>query len=423
MARPKRDGSAASVRAARDVGLPGGDQGASGIVELKNIETDVLILGAGIAGVSAAEELAGGDLRICLVDGEPRLPYKRTKISKHIATGFGAEEFALKPHVWYERNEIALLTGSMLVDLDLSARKASLASGLEVAFEQLLLASGSEPNRIPTDATEDDSKVFVVHSQTQVEAIIARTHAPEAILVVGGGVLGVEVAEQMFKRGHDVTLACSGSQLMPRQLDDASSRIVTESYQAAGVELFFGERIDSIESNQTGIRVELSGQEREFKRVIVCTGLAPNTELPARAGVEVRRGVVVDNELRCSLPGVYAAGDIAEHPDGTITRLCHAAEHQGRVAAHNILGRGRTDTLPPFRLKCEVFDHFYFSLLPPSDGQYESETPSGNRYRRFWYSGGRLSGAIMVDDENPKLYQRAVSERWSRSRVMQDLMG
>ena len=382
---------------------------------------DVLIVGSGIAGFSAAEKLSESGVAVGLVDSERRLPYKRTKISKNIASGFDSEQFALRPDTWYADQKISLITGESIVSLDLAEHRATTDKGGTLDYGRLLIAAGGKPRELAIPEGLRDRQLFV-HSQTDVELLQNRTPAPERILVVGGGVLGTEVAEQLAVAGHSVTFACAGERLMHRHLNEFASQVLLDLFRDSGVVVAMGERIESVEAAEDGIEATISGIAQNFSRVVTCVGIDPIVDLAVSAGMEVNRGIVVDEQLRCSRDDVWAAGDVAEHPGGVITHLWHAAEHQGRVAADNILGAKRTDTLPPFRLKCEVFGNYFFALNTVSDAAVSTEERSGNRYRELWFESERLCGAIMIGDgERAKLYEKAVREGWSRDRVALDL--
>jgi NAD(P)H-nitrite reductase large subunit len=159
-----------------------------------------------------------------------------------------------------------------------------------------------------------------------------------------------------------------------------------------------------------------------FDMVVFCIGVAPRIELAKGAGLSVNTGILVDEHLRTSEPTIYAAGDCAEHRDGSLTDLWHAAEYQGVVAAKNAMGHAMEFDNPPFRLKCEVFGAYFFSINKPRNpldyGIEEHE--SGPRYQCFYFSDDELVSAIMVNDkERAKEYQQAVRERWDRDRVVE----
>ena len=390
-------------------------------MQLTERNFDVLILGAGIAGFSAAERLSQSGLSIGLVDSERKLPYKRTKISKRIAEGFDPEEFALRPISWYEENNISLITGETVVSLDVGSKEATTDVGRSMGFSRLLIATGGRPRALSI-APAVSERQLLVHSQTDVELLRSTARESERILVIGGGVLGTEVAEQLVTAGHQVTIVCSEDTLMQRHLNESASRLLLDLFRSAGAKVALGEQIETMDAAEEGVAVILSGVSQTFARVVTCVGIDPFVDVAARAGVRVNRGVLVDDQLRCGIDGIWAAGDVAEHPGGVITHLWHAAEHQGRVAADNILGAGRTDGLPMFRLKCEVFGHYFFSLNPIALHTVSAEERSGNRYRELLFDSGKLCGAVMVDDgDRAKLYEKAVREGWGREKIDSDL--
>jgi len=297
-----------------------------------------------------------------------------------------------------------------------------MASGKVLRWNSLLLATGGAARRI--DGPDHSAGVHVVHTAADVEDLIADLDSNERVLVVGGGVLGVEISDQLASRGLDVSLAVAGERLMPRQLNEHASEILLGEFGAAGVGVTFGCPIWEYDNGTTNrFSVTISGVAKGFDRVIAAIGIIPDVELARRAGLSTSRGILVNDHLETSEPGVYAAGDVAEHPDGSITHLWHAAEHQGRIAAQNILGADRSDVDVPFRLKCEVFGRYFFSIgMPVEGGDVEAVEDAAAYYRCLYFVKDRLVAVMMIDDpDRAKTYERAVRERWDRERVRSEL--
>lgn len=403
-------------------------------------EWDVIIVGGGVAGYTAAKTLAeeaGPKIGpVLLIGGEDRVPYKRTKISKHIAAGFGPTEFELAERSWYDTGRVKLLVGVQAVGIDPEARTLELETGERLSWNRLLLATGSDPvlPEIPEEAAE---LVRVVRTADQVERLRESLSGAGAVLTVGLGVLGVEVTEQVVRMGKRVVFAGRDRSLMPRQLTPAASKMLEELLLSNGVELKFERTLDRLTTVNGTLFAEFSSplapepETVQADLAVFCLGTLPSTLLARKAGLTVNRGIVVDSHLRTSHPAIWAAGDAAEHPGGLVTGLWHAAELQGTIAALNIAGTPVTYDRPPFRLKCEVFDEFYFSIGKPEAADYGRYTTveddidrrrRGRVYRCFYYRDGRLSGVVMTNDrDRAKLYVQAVREGWSEDRVNREL--
>lgn len=384
---------------------------------------DLVVVGGGIAGFSACETAVESGARVCLVSGEDRIPYKRTRISKHVAVGFGRDDFAIKPREWYGDHGITLLVDESITSLGTGGRAAETSGGRGVRWDSLVLATGGVVRTIPTWGAVE--RFHVVHTAADAERL-RRSVAPEAtVLVVGGGVLGVEVAEQLSLAGARATLSAMGERLMVKELDRRASEVLEAEARGAGIEVVCGDETSGpLGVSERGVEYLVAGVPRLFDLVVACIGVVPDTRVAVEAGIATNRGVLVDRRLETSQAGVFAAGDLAEHEDGTVTHLWHAAEEQGRIAGRTALGGEAPSGLLTHRLKCEVFGRYFFSVGARGAGQTDEvvEEERSGAYRRLLYRSGRLSGVVMIDDrDRAKLYERAVREGWSPLTVREEL--
>ena len=440
---------------------------------------DILIIGSGAAGQAAAEAAAAAraarPLSICLVSNEDRLPYKRTKISKTMAQGFEVDAFAVQSANWYRDQGVELLTGTEVTRIDPDRRVAELGNGeASITFERLILATGAAP-RLPEADAGTRGQIHCTHDIADIEelraaALRAVTAAPAGekprAVVLGGGVLGLEVGYDLHQLGLHVAVVDRNERLMHRELDAYAGEIALEQCRRNGMDLYLGEAdyevrgapasapaatADGAEPNPGPARaasapdapgpaevvLPRAGVTIRADVVAAALGVVPHTHLAAAAHLDTGRGIRVDRELRTSHPGVFAAGDCAEHPDGRVTHLWRDALRQGAVAGANaaadILGRPETESYvyEPFRLKCEVFGTYFFSLCRPSpdrnDDYGHRRYYDGPRYvhaylRRDGTAAGRpnapdsarVAGVVMVNDkDNHKRYMQAVNEEWT----------
>ncbi len=390
---------------------------------------DIVIVGAGIAGVSAVRTVAsdGGSRRVLLVNGERSAPYKRTKISKNIAKGFSPEEFLLEPEAWYRENNVELRTGATVDEIRPGDRVVKLSDGSEHRYEALILATGAAPLYPKTVRPHEAESFFVVRSEADIDRLRRSASRAKRILVDGMGVLAVEVAAELRAMNKQTTMVGATGQVMPRHLNVRAGEIMEELLTSNGVKLRFQEEILSFEPRKKGgFSVSMIRESGAYDMIVFCIGVAPRTELAEAAGLDVGEGIIVDEHMRTSDPAIYAAGDCAEHANGNITDLWHAAEYQGEVAAKNAMGHALEFDDPPFRLKCEVFGSYFFSINKPRQPlQHEIEEHEfDSRYQCFYFDDDRLFGAIMVNDrDRAKEYQQAVREGWDRDRVVETFIG
>ena len=364
---------------------------------------DYVIIGAGIAGLSAASSIAEQDSgsTILLVNGEERAPYKRTKISKNICHDFEPDAFLLNQNDWYRSRNIELKNGTLAEKIDLLNHALTLSDKSTPSWKKLIIAAGAKADRL--DGCDAEPGCFTVRHIADVESLRSQALNSSSALVIGMGVLGVEVSEQLHMMGLSVTLAGTGHRLMEQQLNEYASDHLKTRFEEAGVSLRFG--------CKPGEPLPKADIE------VYCVGSNPDVRLAKDAGIATRKGVVVNDYLETSAPDVYAAGDITEREDGTVCHLWHEAEHLGRYAGLNAAaGRaGKKVKYPriPFRLKCEVFDQYYFSINPEAAGTKNIEiVENHDPYRCFYLQNGALSGMVMINDpENAKRYEKAVRER------------
>ncbi|MFW5786375.1 MAG: NAD(P)/FAD-dependent oxidoreductase [bacterium] len=453
---------------------------------------DILIVGAGAAGQAAVEAAVeavrtvsaaragngprapvvgasvpgaargGAPLSIALISGEDRLPYKRTKISKSMAQGFERNAFAVQTEEWYREHGVELLTGKEVTRIDpyrkfVELRDRAGSAGTSVTWERLILATGAAP-RLPEAEPASLDRVHRTHDIADIEglrsaALNAVAAAPEGekprAVVLGGGVLGLEVCYDLHQLGLDVAVVDPNERLMHRELDAYAGELLVDECRRNGVDVYPGTPNYRVRTSKEGLAVDLpdAGTALEAHVVAAALGVDPHIRLAAEAGIRTRRGILVDGALRTSRPAVFAAGDCAEHADGLVTHLWRDAQRQGAVAGANAVADlfGRADAerpyvYEPFRLKCEVFATYFFSLCRPSpeknDDYGHRRYYDGPRYVHAYLSrrgnaGGaataagddrtrhaaedeRVAGVIMVNDKERRgRYEQAVSEGWT----------
>ncbi len=362
----------------------------------------VVILGGGIAGISAIESLrqAAPRAEIALVTRETGLPYYRLNLTRFLAGEIGADDLPIHPRSWYDDQRVELLAGVEAADLALGDSVVVLADGKRLPFDRLILTAGAHPFVPPFSGTQLEG-VTALRTQADADRILAAVQSEASCVVVGGGILGLETAGGIARRGARVTLLESHEWLMPRQLNRRAGELLATWIMQIGIELrtqavteeLFGQK------HVTGIRLK-SGDSLPADLVILAAGVRPNSHLARRSGLEVGQGVIVDDHLWTSRPNILAAGDIAEHR-GVLYGNWSAAQYQGSIAGMNAAGAKvefggipRSNTLKVLGL-----DLVSIGKFEPEDGSYQVvEQEQDGRYARFVFRDNRLTGAILMGD-------------------------
>jgi NADPH-dependent 2,4-dienoyl-CoA reductase/sulfur reductase-like enzyme/nitrite reductase/ring-hydroxylating ferredoxin subunit len=312
----------------------------------------IVIIGAGAAGDSAAATLRRerytGEISIFGADAAP--PVDRPNLSKDYLAGTAPEEWLpLRPESFFADNGIKLSLGTRVTGLAPAARTLTLEGGREVTWDALLLATGAEPVRL-TVPGGDLPHVLTLRTLADSRAIITRAKDAKRAVVVGASFIAMEAAASLRTRGVEVDVVAPDAQPFARVLGPDVGAFLQTVHEEHGVRFHLGQTVAAVEARS----VTLSGGGRlDADLVVVGIGVRPALALAEAAGLTLDRGVVVDEHLRTSAPGVFAAGDIARYPYGKAgarVRIEHwaVAQRMGRVAALNMMGRRTPFASAPF---------------------------------------------------------------------------
>jgi 3-phenylpropionate/trans-cinnamate dioxygenase ferredoxin reductase component len=303
-------------------------------------------VGASLCGAKAAETLRveGFDGRVVLIGAEPDRPYERPPLSKtYLRRESTFDEAAVHDLDYYEAHAIELRLSNTAIRLDPMTSEVELASGERIRYDRLLLATGAAPRHLSLPGSDLDG-ILSLRTVRDSDAIHDAVTASVPVVVIGAGWIGAEVAASARQLGAEVTMVDVASVPLERVMGPEVGRVYRDLHAAHGVQLRLGVGIESITGTKAVEEVHLSdGSVVPAGVVVVGVGVTPRTDLAEGCGIEVENGVVADEYLATTAPGVYAAGDVANafHPlyDRRI-RLEHwsAALHQGPAAAKNMLG-------------------------------------------------------------------------------------
>jgi nitrite reductase (NADH) large subunit len=357
------------------------------------VTDSVVVVGGGIAGQAVCEALREHDALtpITLVCAEPRLPYDRVRLSEILVSGASTETLALRPPEWFEDQDVDVLLGRRVAAVRPDERCAMLDDGVVLPYRALVIATGSNP-LLPPIPGIDLPHVHPFRGPEDCEAIREAASRAERAAVIGGGLLGLEAARGIASQGCPVTVVHLMDRLMERQLDHGSATLLQAALEM-DVEL---ER-QTTEITPRALRF-VDGDELAADLVVVSIGIAPETTLAREAGAEVRRGIVVDDRLRTSLPDVLAVGECAEHR-GVVHGLVAPILEQARVAAATITDRDGAyeGSIPSAKLKVAGIDLVAIGACE-GDAQVVTADAAGGVYRKLVVRDGAAAGAILLGD-------------------------
>ena len=400
--------------------------------EIDSSVRKVVIVGGGIAGVTAADNIRRHheDCDVTLIGAERYPLYNRMAIAKAIYGKQALHGLSLLPDNWCQERDINLWLNSQVAKINKKVKQVYLATGEVLAYDRLILATGSASFMPAIDGREKQGcfSLRTADDATEIRSYIQRTGASKAI-VIGGGVLGIEIASALLELDLNVTIIERSDQLLRRQLDLTASRLLERYLTDLGVcikyrsnvdRIFGGARVAGIETvgidvvsrdmaNHSLESTSMNGWSIRSKRemieadiVLVAAGIRPNTSLAREAGLKVNIGVLVNSTMQTSDPSIFAAGDIAElHDDkGRILGLWPVAVDQARIAAINSLGANQTFLATHTAMTLKVPGIELMAIGDVHSGNDDADTEicllDNDKYRKLVLRRHRIVGAILV---------------------------
>ncbi len=362
----------------------------------------VLIIGNGIAGTMAAKTLRelNQEIEICLFSDERYPYYPRPNLIEFLAGLRPQEKIYAFPEDWNVRQKIDVFLSSPVISVNPEKKEVELYNGKEEKYDVLILASGARASRPPIKGIERKG-VFTLRTLDDALSILDYLKNHHQTVVIGGGLLGLEIARALKIRGAEVTVIEFFDRLLPRQLDVAAASVLKNQIEALGIKVLLGRETEEIFGDQEVKGVKIKGGEVvEADMVLIAAGIKPNLELAQKAGLKVNKGIVVDDYLRTSHQEIFAVGDVIEHR-GRLYGIIPAAFDQARAAAYNILGQPKPyeGTIPSNSLKVMGIALTSAGLIQGEGEDFEELRRVDEEkgiYKKIVLKKGRIVGAIWM---------------------------
>ena len=373
------------------------------------MEKSMVIVGNGCAGAECIKALRQSGYRgeIHLLTDSRWPIYNPMLTTYYVAGKIGFE--GLFPYgagqEFYLKHGVDLYPESVVVALDAKQKVAHAKSGLEIRYDQCLVATGAAPV-LPLIEGIGSDRVYTLRTvEDAIRLKEAMTQAPKKVLVIGASMVGIKVMELFYKAGVEVCLADLAEHIFPLSAHPECARIVEERLEQRGIHLRFGAGIEKVEETSRGVRAYFKGgtESEEADLLVMCIGVKANTGFIDRKQVAIDRGILVDEHMRTSIPGLYAAGDVAQGKnllsgESEMIGLWSNARSQGRTAGRNMAGENESfrGNIP------HNITHFmgmdFVGIGTVNDHDRMEKKYDGKTYLLLFWKDGLLAGANFLDN-------------------------
>jgi nitrite reductase (NADH) large subunit len=393
------------------------------------VSEPLVIVGNGMAAARLVEELAKtalGRYAIAVIGDEPRLAYNRVLLSSVLAGETASHDIELRPAAWWRDRGVTLKYGCIATEIDIGRRELKIAGEESLTFSRLVLATGSAPLRLNVPGA-DLAGVHTFRDSRDVDLLLTLAAQKKRVVVVGGGLLGLEAAYGLAKAGAVVTLIHLMDRLMERQLDAPAAELLKTLVERKGIKILLNANTARLHGDTQVQGIELTdGRSLDADAVIFAAGIRPNVALALDAGMPVNRGIVVDDRLQTGASDIFALGECAEHR-GVCYGLVEPAYEQAGILARHLAGgeAAYRGSVVATNLKVSGVAVFSAGDFIAADG---AETIVLNDVRRGAYkklviSGGRLTGAVLVGETQDALwYLELIRSQAPITKIRSDMM-
>ena len=383
-----------------------------------------VIIGNSTAGIATIEAIRSVDKKgtITVISSENRHCYGRPTISYYLKGDIGREQMYYRDAEFYIRNGVTLLSGKTAEKIDASRKEVVLSDGKKIAYDKLLVATGSRPFMPKIDGAEK-VKIYSFMTYDDMLALDAAIAKDKNVLVIGAGLIGLKCVEGILQRVKSVTVVDLADRVLPSVLDCEGAAFVQSKLEGKGVKFVLDDCVVSLAENCAMLK---SGQKITFDILVMAAGVAANIELVKAAGGACNRGIIIDAHGKTSIPDVYAAGDCAEGFDSSIGQnrvlaLLPNAYLQGECAGKNMAGK---DCVFDKAIPMNAVGFFGLHVL--SAGIYDGECVSevtAERYKKLFIKGNKLVGFILIGKiERAGIYTSLIRDGVDLRTVDKDLL-
>ncbi len=370
----------------------------------------LVIVGNGMAAARLVDELVKtslGRYAIAVIGEEPRLAYNRVLLSSVLAGETTSHDIEMKPANWWRDRGVTVKYGCRVTEIDVGRNELKIPGDESIEYSRLVLATGSTPLRLNLPGV-DLAGICTFRDSRDVDMLLALAARKRPVVVVGGGLLGLEAAYGLAKAGTPVTLLHLMDRLMERQLDLPAANLLKTLVERTGVEVLLNADTARIHGERRVEGVELAdGRRIAADAVVFAAGIRPSTSLASGSGLLVNRGVVVDDRLQTSAESIFALGECAEHR-GICYGLVEPAYEQAHVLAQHLSGKAAAyrGSVVATNLKVSGVNVFSAGDFLGADGSEAillSDVRRGT-YKKLVLAEGRLIGAVLIGDTSDALW-------------------
>ncbi|WP_261827455.1 NAD(P)/FAD-dependent oxidoreductase [Inconstantimicrobium mannanitabidum] len=367
------------------------------------LEEKVVIIGGSIAAISAAKAIReiSPHNEIIIFGEEKYYPYYRIKISKGLLGNLEEDKLLIQKKQWYKDNNIQVHCDKKVTDVDPKSKEVVLADGTRISYTKLLLVNGAS-NRMPLIEGIDKLGVFDLRTLDGALRILEYLEDVKTVLLIGGGVQNLEIANVISGCGKKVIIAEFASRLMPRQLDEFASDKLKQAIEDKGIEVMLDTQVQEIFGEEKVKRFTTqSGVQGACDMVIYSTGITPNVSVVQNTDLEVNNGIVVNNRMETNIKDIFAAGDVSEF-NGRVYGLWGTAMQQGKIAGANICNQ---DLIFEPSIPVTSLSAFGISVFSMGDIEGGEDIDSlvevsddEQRYYKIFMQNNRIVGTIVLGD-------------------------